>query len=82
MSPTRPLADGIYSPTVVFFKDSSRQELDMPATAAHFEWQAKAGIKGLVVMGTTGEAVALSRDERNKVRSLPHCCPKTGADAM
>jgi dihydrodipicolinate synthase/N-acetylneuraminate lyase len=71
MPSTHLLADGIYSPTVVFFKDSFRQELDIPATAAHFEWQAKAGIKGLVVMSTTGEAVALSRDERNEVRSAP-----------
>jgi dihydrodipicolinate synthase/N-acetylneuraminate lyase len=71
MPSTRPLVDGIYSPTVVFFKDSFRQELDIPATAAHFEWQAKAGIKGLVVMGMTGEAVTLSRDERNQVCSAP-----------
>ncbi|CAE6370416.1 unnamed protein product [Rhizoctonia solani] len=65
--PSRALADGIYSPTVVFFKDTPKQELDIPTTAAHFEWQAKSGIKGIVVMGTTGEAVALSREERNQV---------------
>ncbi|CAE6479036.1 unnamed protein product [Rhizoctonia solani] len=64
---SKSLADGIYSPTVVFFKDTPKQELDIPTTAAHFEWQAKSGIKGIVVMGTTGEAVALSRDERNQV---------------
>ncbi|CAE6491643.1 unnamed protein product [Rhizoctonia solani] len=64
--PSRSLVDGIYSPTVVFFKDTPKQELDIPTTAAHFEWQAKSGIKGIVVMGTTGEAVALSREERNQ----------------
>lgn len=67
MSSPRPLVDGIYSPTVTFFKDTPKQELDIPATSAHFEWQAKAGIKGIVVMGSTGEAVALNRDERNQV---------------
>ncbi|KAF8705185.1 Dihydrodipicolinate synthetase, partial [Rhizoctonia solani] len=65
--PSRSLVDGIYSPTVVFFKDTPKQELDIPTTAAHFEWQAKSGIKGIVVMGTTGEAVALSREERNQI---------------
>lgn len=67
MSSSRPLVAGIYSPSVVFFKDTPKQEVDIPATSAHFEWQARSGLKGLVVMGTSAEAVTLSREERNQI---------------
>lgn len=64
------LPAGIYSPTVTFFKPTPEQELDLATHAKHMEFLARAGLHGVVVQGSTAEAVALSRTERQEV-SLP-----------
>ncbi|KAI0889631.1 dihydrodipicolinate synthetase family protein [Annulohypoxylon maeteangense] len=62
---SRPLPDGVYVPTVAFFKEND--DIDLEATQRHAVHLAEAGVAGLVVHGSNGEAVHLSRDERSLV---------------
>lgn len=64
MSPT-PLRPGVYAPTMTFF--DANEELDTPAIRRHAVRLAKAGLVGLVTMGSNGEAVHLTRQERMTV---------------
>ena len=66
----RALPPGIYCPTVCFFKDTPAQELDIDMHTKHIEFLAKAGIQGVTVQGSTGESVALDRDEKKQVSSF------------
>ncbi|MCJ1230970.1 hypothetical protein MMC12_007645 [Toensbergia leucococca] len=62
--PTRTsLRPGIYAPTVTFF-DSETEDLDLPTIRSHSVRLARAGLVGLVTMGSNGEAVHLSRSEK------------------
>ncbi|PKY08338.1 dihydrodipicolinate synthetase family protein [Aspergillus campestris IBT 28561] len=63
MTPLRP---GVYAPTMTFFHPHS-EELDIHTIRAHAVRLAKAGLVGLVCMGSNGEAVHLSRSERQTV---------------
>lgn len=60
-----PLRPGVYCPTVTFF-DSETGELDIPTIRKHAVRLAKAGLVGLVTMGSNGEAVNLTRAERHR----------------
>lgn len=62
-----PLPAGIYCPVITFFDDSAAQALDLKLHEQHCEMLAAAGCHGVVVMGSTGEAVTLSREERKQV---------------
>ncbi|GAQ43461.1 hypothetical protein AtubIFM55763_010889 [Aspergillus tubingensis] len=64
----RPLKPGIYVPTVAFFT-SPNEDLDLTTTAQHATYLAQSGVTGLVVQGSNGEAVHLSREERNLITS-------------
>jgi hypothetical protein len=64
------LPAGIYCPTLTFFKPTPQQELDIPTHVEHMEFLAMSGINGVVLQGSTGEAVALNRDERKEVYIL------------
>lgn len=61
-----PLRPGIYSPTMTFF-DPDTEELDVGAIRKHAVRLAEAGLVGLVTMGSNGEAVHLTRDEKRTV---------------
>ncbi|RYO93036.1 hypothetical protein DL766_008865 [Monosporascus sp. MC13-8B] len=61
---TRPLPGGVYVPTLAFFK--ANDELDLEATQRHAIHLAEAGVAGIVVHGSNGEAVHLSREERSQ----------------
>lgn len=61
-----PLRHGIYSPTMTFF-DPDTEELDIPTIRKHAVRLAQAGLVGLVTMGSNGEAVHLSREEKSQV---------------
>lgn len=63
-----PLLHGIYSPTMTFF-DPETEDLDLESVAKHSVRLARAGLAGLVTMGSNGEAVHLTRAERNLVNS-------------
>ncbi|KAH8664000.1 dihydrodipicolinate synthetase [Xylariales sp. PMI_506] len=54
---------GIYAPTMTFFDDAT-EELDIPTIKKHAERLAKAGLAGLVTMGSNGEAAHCTRDEK------------------
>lgn len=64
---TMPLPPGLYCPTVTFFLPTRAQELDIPAHKRHVQFLARAGMDGVVVQGSTAEAVALTPEERKIV---------------
>ncbi|KAI0636073.1 dihydrodipicolinate synthetase [Trametes polyzona] len=57
-----PPPSGVYIPAVVFFDDND--EIDVPATSAHVLRLAKAGVTGILIQGSNGEAQFLSHVER------------------
>jgi 4-hydroxy-2-oxoglutarate aldolase len=59
------LRDGIYPPLPTFFDE--QEELDLETLRRHIQRLAETGITGYVVMGTNGEAVHLSPDERELI---------------
>jgi L-threo-3-deoxy-hexylosonate aldolase len=61
-----PLRHGIYAPTMTFF-DKETEELDIPVIKKHAVRLAKAGLVGLVTMGSNGEAVHMTREEKSAV---------------
>jgi 4-hydroxy-2-oxoglutarate aldolase len=66
-----PLPAGIYCPVVTFFQPTPAQELDLPANVRHIQFLGRAGVEGVVVQGSTAEAVALSREEKITVSLEP-----------
>ena len=63
--PTRSLKTGVYVPTVAFFTDSD--ELDIATTRTHAVRLASAGVAGIAVQGSNGEAVHLDPEERKSI---------------
>ncbi|BCR85722.1 dihydrodipicolinate synthase family protein [Aspergillus chevalieri] len=61
-----PLRPGAYAPTPTFFHPDT-EDLDTLTIRQHAVRLAKAGLVGLVAMGSNGEAVHLTRDERKTV---------------
>jgi len=59
----RPLPCGIYAPTMTFF-DPDTEELDIPVIKKHAERLVRDGLVGLVTMGSNGEAVHCTREEK------------------
>ncbi|KAI1336965.1 dihydrodipicolinate synthetase family protein [Xylariaceae sp. FL0016] len=59
------LPNGVYVPTLAFFK--TNDEVDLEATQRHAIYLAEAGVAGLVVHGSNGEAVHLTREERIQI---------------
>ncbi|PGH19384.1 hypothetical protein AJ80_04025 [Polytolypa hystricis UAMH7299] len=64
--PRNPLRPGVYAPTMTFF-DPVTEDLDIPSIRRHAVRLAKAGLVGLITMGSNGEAVHLSRAEKTLV---------------
>ena len=56
------LANGIYPPLPTFF--DTNDELDIPTLQRHIQRLVDSGIAGYVLMGSNGEAVHLTNDER------------------
>ncbi|ATY60517.1 dihydrodipicolinate synthase [Cordyceps militaris] len=59
----RPLPRGIYAPTMTFF-DAETEDLDIPTIKKHAQRLIRDGLVGLVVMGSNGEAVHCTREEK------------------
>lgn len=57
---------GSYSVTITPFTEDGR-EIDVPALRRFMEWQVTSGVPGVIVLGTTGEYLTLSDDERTLV---------------
>lgn len=56
---------GVFPAVTTQFKDD--QSLDLEATARHIERLIKAGVHGLIMLGTVGENTALEPDEKRAV---------------
>jgi len=54
-------------PVMTFFKDDEEQSLDLDTFINHIKFVASSGVSGIVVLGSTGEAVSLTDEERNLV---------------
>ncbi|KAK7424132.1 hypothetical protein QQZ08_008738 [Neonectria magnoliae] len=68
MAPSTP-PDGVFVPVPTFFQAEAKSPslqpaIDVPTQVAHSIHLAKSGITGLVLMGSTGEAIHLSSAER------------------
>jgi dihydrodipicolinate synthase/N-acetylneuraminate lyase len=63
------LPPGIYVPIPTFFLDepSDEQPVDVDTLTRHVKYLCSAGVQGIVCMGSTGEAVHLTEDERQLV---------------
>lgn len=59
------LGRGVFVPVPTFFKEN--EDLDLEAFDKHVEYLANSGIAGIVVLGSMGEAVNLSDEERIQV---------------
>lgn len=71
--PATPPPRGVFVPVPTFFRPSPSSSspspthqppLDLPAQSAHALALARAGITGLVLLGSTGEAIHLTASER------------------
>ncbi|OJJ48179.1 hypothetical protein ASPZODRAFT_112777 [Penicilliopsis zonata CBS 506.65] len=58
---------GIYCPVISLYKTTARQEIDLEASYKFFSFLIRSGIDGLVLAGTTAEAVLLSQQERKEL---------------
>jgi len=56
---------GIIPPLVTPFKPD--ESLDLPRLKAHIDWQIKAGVHGIFVLGTTGECCSLDEREKQEI---------------
>jgi len=65
MAQSQMLRDGIYPPLPTFF--DRQDELDLVTLRRHMQRLAETGIAGYVIMGTNGEAVHLTKEERTQV---------------
>ncbi|KAK0713632.1 hypothetical protein B0T26DRAFT_742221 [Lasiosphaeria miniovina] len=67
-SPARVPPKGVFVPSPTFFQpppaDGSPAAVDVAAQVAHSVFLARAGITGIVLLGSTGEAIHLTRPER------------------
>src|SRR5438094_759336 len=59
---------GIFPAAMTMFDQDGN--LDETGTLAHWKWLAAQGIHGLVIAGTSGEFVALTREERQRLFEL------------
>ncbi|KAK0720431.1 hypothetical protein B0H67DRAFT_599923 [Lasiosphaeris hirsuta] len=59
----RQLPCGIYAPTMTFF-DPETEDLDIPTIKKHAERLVRDGLAGLVTMGSNGEAIHCTREEK------------------
>ena len=64
---------GVYVPSPTFFHPAtaagSQPALDIATQIKHTVFLAESGVRGLVILGSTGEAIHLSRDERRDLVS-------------
>ena len=72
------LRRGVYPPLPTFF--DANEDLDLHTYRRHIQHLAGTGLAGYVVMGTNGEAVHLSKDERIQVIEVAR--EAAGGDAL
>lgn len=71
---------GVFVPSPTFFQpataSSPEPAVDIPSQVAHSIFLARAGITGIVLLGSTGEAIHLTRSERSTLL----CSVRKGLD--
>ncbi|KAL2193735.1 hypothetical protein P885DRAFT_71937 [Corynascus similis CBS 632.67] len=77
-----PLPKGVYVPMPAFFHPANNDAIDIPTTQRHAARLLAAGVTGLVVHGSNGEAVHLSRRERRAVTEAVADAVRHEADAL
>lgn len=64
---------GVYVPSPTFFHPTTSPDaqpaVDVETQVKHTVFLAKSGVRGLVILGSTGEAIHLTRDERRNLVS-------------
>ncbi|KAH8894574.1 dihydrodipicolinate synthetase [Thozetella sp. PMI_491] len=63
-SSVKPFPPGIHAPSLTWFRGDANQEIDWDVQKKHLEFLFKSGLHGVVIAGTNGEAVTLSREEK------------------
>lgn len=58
---------GIHVPSLTFFRDDARQDIDWDVQEQHFEFLISNGVHGIVIAGTNGEAATLSGGEKQEL---------------
>lgn len=72
-----PMRHGIYAPTMTFFHPDT-EDLDISTIKTHSIRLARAGLAGLITMGSNGEAVHLTRAERTAVTAATRSALDSG----
>ncbi|EJT97765.1 aldolase [Dacryopinax primogenitus] len=67
---TRTLKAGVHVPVLTFFESTAAQDIDIPVYENHVRRMAAAGVESIVVLGSTGEAVTLSLEEKKQLISV------------
>ncbi|KAH7029885.1 dihydrodipicolinate synthetase [Microdochium trichocladiopsis] len=68
-SGSRPFPPGVHVPSLTWFDDGQTQEIAWDVQTKHIEFLVNSGLHGIVVAGTNGEAVTLTREEKHKLVS-------------
>lgn len=58
---------GIYTPLPTFFKNDEEYSIDLDTQLQHFDYIQKSGVSGVLIGGSNGEAIHLSKEERYSV---------------
>lgn len=61
---------GIHVPSLTFFDSSPRQEIDWDTQRKHITFLVTSRVHGIVLAGTNGEAVTLTRQEKIRLTTL------------
>jgi 4-hydroxy-2-oxoglutarate aldolase len=64
-SSSGPALKGIHVPSLTFFTTSDKQEIDWETQTKHLRFLISSGVHGIVLAGTNGEAITLSRAEKS-----------------
>lgn len=81
MSKPTPPPPGLYAPALTFFNGD--ETIDWDSTTKHLQRLLRSGVRGLVILGTNGEAAHLLRDERiEAVRHARSVIQQEGSDAV
>ncbi|EMC96900.1 hypothetical protein BAUCODRAFT_68239 [Baudoinia panamericana UAMH 10762] len=60
---------GVHVPSLTFFQNDERQEIDWDVQLKHFRFLIAGGVHGVVIAGTNGEAATLTGDEKARLVS-------------
>ncbi|KAI0022676.1 dihydrodipicolinate synthetase [Xylariomycetidae sp. FL0641] len=66
----RPFPPGIHPPSLTWFKDDAAQSIDWDLQRTHLKFLVESGVHGVVLAGTNGEAVCMTRDEKTQLVRL------------